>query len=284
MSLKYLRKKLGQARYVKNLGQVWRFFFANVKSIELAITYACNLKCPGCYAEDLKHATMLSKEQVIKFLKKYKPMHVNLTGGEPLLHPQLYGIIKEIPKSIVISLVTNGVLLNEEKINKLKRAGLNTIQISYGKNYPRENLEKAKLAKKAGLNTCLSVTNTFSNRQYILEAIKFGEKNKIHVLWNLPSDSLVKDFDREIYFGFRSHPLVREDNMFWAGKNKCPAGREKIYISAKGELMPCDRFHKVYSDLKSMRKDFQNKNIWCARLGNIHKKKEVKEIEKGYMN
>ncbi len=284
MKIKFLRKKIGQAKYVKNLGQVWRFFFSDVKSIELAITYACNLRCLGCYAEDLKNPTMLSKEQAIGFIEKYKPMHVNITGGEPLIHPQIYEIIRGISKSVVVSLVTNGCLLNEEKLRKLKRAGLNTIQISYGPNYPKENLEKAKLSKMAGLNTCLSVTNTFSNKQHILEAIKFAEKNKIHVLWNLPSDSLVKDFDRETYFRFRNHPLVREDNMFWAGRNRCPAGREKIYITAKGELMPCDRLHKAYPDLKSMRKDFQNKKIWCARLGNIHKKKDVKEIEKGYIN
>ena len=49
-----MRKKIGQIRYVKNLGQAWRFFFSKLKSIELSITYVCNFNCPGCYAEDLK--------------------------------------------------------------------------------------------------------------------------------------------------------------------------------------------------------------------------------------
>ncbi len=144
-------------------------------------------------------------------------------------------------------------------------------------------MKKLASSKKAGLNVCISVTNTFANKPYIIEAIKFAEKNNVFVLFNLPSDSLVKDFDRETYFKYRNHPLVREDNMFWAGKNRCPAGREKIYITAEGKLMPCDRLHKEYPDLKSMRKDFKKK-VWCARLGDIHKKKEVKEIEKGYTN
>ena len=224
MNLKFLRKRIGQVRYVKRPGQVWRFFFSKVKSIEIAIIWACNFKCPGCYAEDLKNPkTFLTKEQVVGFIKKYKPMHVNLTGGEPLLHPELYGIIREIPKSVVISLVTNGSLLNEEKVKRLKEAGLNTIQISFGKNYPLDNLEKAKLAKKAGLNVCLSVTNTFENKGHIIKAIKFGEENNIHILWNLPMGILEKQFDKETYFKYRNHQLVREDNMFWAGRNKCPA-------------------------------------------------------------
>ena len=285
--ISFFKKRLGQIRYVKRPSQVYRFLFSKVKSIELAITFVCNFKCQGCYAEDLKTATptMLSKEEVLGFLKKYKPMHVNITRGEPLTHPNLYEIIQETPKSVVVSMVTNGSLLNEEKINKLKNAGLNTIQISFGKNYPWDNLEKAKLAKRAGLNVCLSVTNTHKNKKHILAAIEAAEENDYHVLWNLPSDSLVKDFDRETYFKYRSHPRIREDNMFWAGKNRCPAGREKIYITAKGELTPCDRWHKVYPDLETMRKEFKNKErVWCNRLGDIHKKEEVTEIKKGYCN
>lgn len=269
---KYLLKKIGQIRYVRRPSQAWRFFFSKVKSIELAITYACNFKCPGCYAEDLKNPTMLTKEQALGFVKKYKPMHVNITGGEPLLHPHIYEIISEMPKSVVVSMVTNGSLLTEEKIKKLKKAGLNTIQISFGKNYPWDNLEKAKLAKKYGINTCLSVTNTYENKKHILAAIEYGKKHGIHVLWNLPMGILEKQFDWETYFKYREDPIIREDNMFWAGKDRCPAGREKIYITAKGELMPCDRLHKVYKSYEEMRKDYKGKKIWCARLGNIDKK------------
>lgn len=269
--LKYLKKKIGQVRYVRRPGQAWRYFFSDVKSVELAIIYACNFKCPGCYAEDLKNATMLTKEQAIGFIKKYKPMHVNITGGEPLLHPKLYEIIEGMPKSVVVSMVTNGSLLDEEKIKKLKKAGLNTIQISFGKNYPWENLEKAKIAKSYGINTCLSVTNTNENKKHILAALKFAEENGIHVLWNLPMGALEKDFDYETYFKYRDSSLVREDNMFWAGKNKCPAGREKIYITARGELMPCDRLHKIYSSYEEMRKDYKGNKVWCSRLGDIDK-------------
>lgn len=269
----HLAKKIAQLRYVRRPSQAFRYFFSKVKSIELAITYACNFRCPGCYAEDLKEATMLNKEDAIGFIKKYKPMHVNITGGEPLLHPDVYEIIQRIPRSVVVSMVTNGSLLTEEKIKKLKQAGLNTIQISFGKNYPVDNLKKAEIAKKYGLNTCLSVTNTFDNKERILQALEFAKTRGIHVLWNLPMGILEKQFDRETYFKYRNNPIVREDNMFWAGKNKCPAGREKIYITARGELMPCDRLHKIYKNYETMRKDYENNNVWCSRLGDIHLKK-----------
>ena len=118
---------------------------------------------------------------------------------------------------------------------------------------------------------CFSVTNTNLNKEHILIAIKVAEKQGYHVLWNLPSGDLVKDFDKETYFKFRNHPLIREDNMFWAGKNRCPAGREKIYITAKGELMPCDRLHEAYPNLESMREKFKDNKIWCTRLGDLDK-------------
>ena len=160
--------------------------------------------------------------------------------------------------------------MNKDSIRRLKASGLNTIQISFGENYPFDNLKKARLAKKAGINVCFSVTNTYLNKEYIWLAVIVAKLERYHVLYNLPSGELVKDFDKETYFKYRNHPLVREDNMFWAGKNKCPAGREKIYITAKGELMPCDRLHKVYSDLESMRKDFKDNKIWCTRLGDLN--------------
>ena len=50
-------------------------------------------------------------------------IHVNLTGGEPLLVPidKLCQIIKNFqPERFLVSLVTNGSLLTEEKIKKLQ--------------------------------------------------------------------------------------------------------------------------------------------------------------------
>lgn len=268
--LNYFRKKIGQIRYVKNLGQVYRYFFSEVKSIELAITYNCNFKCKGCYAGDLKEKVFMKKEDVIKYIEKYKPMHVNLTGGEPMLHPDIFWIIKHIPKSIVISMVSNGSLLNKDKIIKLKEAGLNTLQISFGKNYPIEhNCNMAEIAKKVGLNVCLSITNTKENENFNVVAIQIAEQEGYHVLFNLPHGILEKDFDREFYFKYRDHPLVREDNMFWNGRDRCPAGTKKIYITARGQLMPCDRLHTTYDSYEQMKYDYKHNCVYCTRWGNL---------------
>lgn len=263
-------KKVRQLRYIKNIGQVYRYFTSEIKSIELAVTYRCNYKCNGCYAEDLKENIDLPKEQALYFVEKYKPMHVNITGGEPLLHPDLYKIIKGISKSVVVSMVTNGSLLTKNKISELKSCGLNTIQISFGENYPiGYNIRMAEEASKQKINVCLSVTNTFNNRDHIKYAITCAENYNYHVLFNLPYGELENTFDKDTYLKYRNHPLVREDNMFWNGWNKCAAGTKKIYITAKGELMPCDRLHKVYSSYEEMKEEYKNNNVYCTRWGNI---------------
>ena len=147
-----IKKKLGQIRYVKNIRQVWRLLTSKVKSIEVAINMVCNKRCPGCYVRYLREdqeKLFMSPEDIKEICKKYKPAHINITGGEPTLNPQHLDIIKAIPKSVIISLVTNGDTLNGKKLRKLKEAGLNTLQISYGSNYNMDrNEEIAILAKQ----------------------------------------------------------------------------------------------------------------------------------------
>src|SRR5258708_31072953 len=54
-----------------------------------------------------------------------------ISGGEPLLHPELDDIIRRIRKNgMVAGLITNGYLLVAERIERLNRAGLEWLQIS----------------------------------------------------------------------------------------------------------------------------------------------------------
>jgi MoaA/NifB/PqqE/SkfB family radical SAM enzyme len=56
---------------------------------------------------------------------------ITISGGEPLLHPELDDIIRRIRKNgMVAGLITNGYLLVAERIERLNRAGLEWLQIS----------------------------------------------------------------------------------------------------------------------------------------------------------
>src|SRR5713226_1480016 len=69
---------------------------------------------------------------------------VTISGGEPLLHPELDQIIGRIRKhGIVAGMITNGYLLVPERIERLNKAGLDHMQISI------DNVQPDEISKKS---------------------------------------------------------------------------------------------------------------------------------------
>lgn len=274
--------RLNQLRYLKHPGQLWRVLFGRVKSIEVAILYACNKKCPGCYAANLRadqEKIFIRPRDIMDMCEKYKPAHINITGGEPMLSPYIFDIINLIDKSTVVSMVTNGDLIGIEQLELLKKCGLNTIQLSYGSNYNMNRNELvAKWSSCVGLNVCLSVTNIYKERENIKKALKICEENGYQLLFNTPGCGLEPEFDFPTYFTYRNNPVVREDNFFWAGNNVCPAGVQKFYITADKSIYPCDRMlHKKWNSYEEMREYFKKKRkVYCRRYEHICEQGEIK--------
>jgi 7,8-dihydro-6-hydroxymethylpterin dimethyltransferase len=83
----------------------------------LEITDACNLNCPICYAGSGTHRTThRSLEHVIRMLdmivrNEMEPDIVQISGGEPTIHPQFFEILDEAKKRPIKHLMvnTNGV-------------------------------------------------------------------------------------------------------------------------------------------------------------------------------
>ncbi len=84
-------------------------------------TGGCNLRCPFCHNASLVKTPMEQankKDEVITYLKKRQGIldGVCLTGGEPLLQPDLKDFIKEIKDlGFLVKLDTNGTLPNRLK-------------------------------------------------------------------------------------------------------------------------------------------------------------------------
>ena len=93
--------------------------------MSIEITRECPLRCPGCYAYEPEHLTQdvgllrtLSDfkgdeliENVLKLVKKYKPLHLSIVGGEPLVRFRELNVL--LPKlsemGIAVQLVTSAV-------------------------------------------------------------------------------------------------------------------------------------------------------------------------------
>src|SRR5882762_5358777 len=93
----------------------------------------CNLSCAYCneYDEVSKPVPLSVMLERIDQLAHLGTTIVTLSGGEPLLHPELDEIIARIRKhGVMAGMITNGYLLTADRIRRLNQAGLEHLQIS----------------------------------------------------------------------------------------------------------------------------------------------------------
>jgi len=93
----------------------------------------CNLACEYCneYDDFSKPVPTETMFQRVDKLAALGTAVITISGGEPLLHPELDEIIARIRKrGMIAGMITNGYLLVAERIQRLNRAGLEWLQIS----------------------------------------------------------------------------------------------------------------------------------------------------------
>jgi MoaA/NifB/PqqE/SkfB family radical SAM enzyme len=93
----------------------------------------CNLACTYCNEFDdvSKPVPIAEMCRRIDKLGALGTSVVTISGGEPLMHPELDDVILRIrANGMVAGLITNGYLLVAERIQRLNRAGLEWLQIS----------------------------------------------------------------------------------------------------------------------------------------------------------
>jgi organic radical activating enzyme len=113
-----------------------RVLTGRIPMLSIEITRECPLSCPGCYAYGDTHlggGITLSElndrrgdelvDGVLELVRKHKPMHVSLVGGEPLVrHRELSKILPALSEMGVFALVvTSGVIAIPAEWMNLRR-------------------------------------------------------------------------------------------------------------------------------------------------------------------
>lgn len=251
-----------------------------LRSVELAVTFACPAKCEFCYAAEYhtKSTDYLTVDEIKEFwtnCQKLGAIHVNITGGEPLVREDICDIVRALsPHNTIVSMVTNAYLLDENLVMRLKEAGLKAIQISLDSFNPYEHdaikglknsyvrvLEAVYWFKKAELPfICLSAAVEHGGIEKFKRILKLAEMLDVFLLINLAVDvgrwknnvniKLTKEDFQEIDM-LKRHPLVREENIYnFSLRDECPIGIEKIYVDAYGNVYPCDRFPEPWGNIR----------------------------------
>lgn len=174
----------------------------------LYVTDQCNLDCHYCneYDNSVPHPPISELKKWIEKIYELGAVRLGLQGGEPLLHPDIVELVryaKELGFNKV-SMSTNGFPLDQELVNALDNAGLDSCQISVDRMTPISSTRKS-----------------FKSVAHKLDLFK-GTNIKVNVSGVLFEDTLdeMNDvIDYSLSKGVPSHArIVHEDLLHGEGK------------------------------------------------------------------
>jgi MoaA/NifB/PqqE/SkfB family radical SAM enzyme len=226
MNLSVIRRTLGRARrrfrearmFAKAMRSARHPIQAHIVPIR-----RCNLSCTYCNEFDDHSAPVpiAVMSHRIDLLAELGTTIITVSGGEPLLHPDLDQIIRRIrARAAIATLITNGYLLTSERIRRLNRAGLEHVELSIDNVRPDDVSKKSLKVLDAKLQLLARHADFDVNVNTVLGT---GVRH--------PSDALtVARRAREL--GFTSTVGIVHDHH----GQLCPLGEEqqKIYVELAG--------------------------------------------------
>lgn len=109
--------------------------YTSIVEADISLTNKCNLECKYCYAKSGKNLKdELNTEQWLltcKTLLKMGMRKATIAGGEPLLSKSFLPIVKYLSdENVILQIFSNGILINNYIVDKLKDIRINFVQIS----------------------------------------------------------------------------------------------------------------------------------------------------------
>ena len=229
----------------------------------------CNLSCTYCNEFD-DHSKPVPIETMYQRLDRLAGLGtsvITISGGEPLLHPDLDLIIARIRRrGMIAGLITNGYLLTAERIQRLNRAGLEHLQISIDNVMPDDVSKKSLkvldrklclLAEHAEFHVNInSVVGGGIRRPEDApvigrRAIELGFTSTIGIIHDSAGQlQPLSGAEREVYQAMRameksSYAQINyfQDNIAQGNENdwRCRAGARYLYICEDGLVHYCSQ-------------------------------------------
>ena len=274
MTLKQLRRKslaskrrLREARmFAKALSSPRHPILAHIIP-----TRRCNLACGYCNEYD-DHSAPIATDEMFRRIDKLGELGatmIHLSGGEPLLHPEVDKVIARIRKTGALAgTITNGFLLGPRIINRLNEAGLDHLQISIDNLKPDEVSMKSlktldrklqALAEHADFQVNINsvVGNYMKNPEDAIQiagrAKTLGFTGTVGIIHDgdgqlRPLAERPKQVNHEVkelsksVFSFATHNNFQENMVKGLPNNwHCRAGSRYIYVCEDGLVHYCSQ-------------------------------------------
>jgi MoaA/NifB/PqqE/SkfB family radical SAM enzyme/SAM-dependent methyltransferase len=244
-------------------------------SVTLAVTNRCPYNCWHCYnaGRSQRDVPLEALIETARQLRELNVVNVTLTGGEPLLRPDLEEVIRAFDEKACLSLNTTGAGLTVERARALRDAGLFAIGVSLDSTDPVEHnrmrgrkgafntaLNALAMASEAGLYPYIIAVGTheFIEQDRFEAFMHFAGTagaREVHVLEPSASgklsghaEVLLRPEEKRQLLDYQREVADREDlpilsTFLYVESAKafgCGAGLTHLYIDGSGEVCPCN--------------------------------------------
>jgi len=262
--------------------------------ISFEVTYACNARCRHCHlGGPVPGEKRAPADEFGRLSRWLQPVVAQVSGGEPLLRPDLEAIIRAIhrpnrPPYIVVT--TNGALLNRKRYESLRQAGVDEFSLSL--DYPDERHDEFRgipglfrkietlvkeltpLDEKAITLSCVLQNDNFREavsladlaRQWGVRLnfstytwMRTDNKNFMISLDNLPAFratiETLRRYKKKYGTIYTSDYVFRQmPKYFEQGEiPNCRAGQRFFIVNPDGRLSPCGLIIRHYSNLEELK-------------------------------
>jgi MoaA/NifB/PqqE/SkfB family radical SAM enzyme len=229
----------------------------------------CNLACEYCNEYDDFSPPIPTDEMIrrIDRLAFLKTAIVTISGGEPLMHPELDVIIQRIRHhGMIAGLITNGYLLTPKRIVALNQAGLEHLQISIDNVQPDEvSMKSLKVLDKkleylaeyaefaVNINSVIGggIKNPEDALTITHRALQLGFASSLGIIHD--GNGSMKPLNRreeKVYREIKTYGKSSYSRFYWFQENlargipnewRCRAGARYLYICEDGLVHYCSQ-------------------------------------------
>src|SRR5437899_1787070 len=229
----------------------------------------CNLACAYCNEYDDFSPPVPTDEMVrrIDRLAYLKTAIVTISGGEPLMHPDIEAIIRRIRHhGMIAGLITNGYLLTPKKIVALNEAGLDHLQISIDNIQPDDvSIKSLKVLDKkleylaefaefvVNINSVIGggIRNPEDAEVITNRALQFGFQSSLGIIHDgNGSVKPLNEREARVYREIKNYGKRGYSRLNWFQENlsrgdpndwRCRAGSRYLYICEDGLVHYCSQ-------------------------------------------